>query len=63
MRPQPLIAAEDVEATSRWPEVSVGSYPYFHEDGPEVEVVLKSADLEVLGAAGAWLGGELDRLT
>jgi molybdenum cofactor synthesis domain-containing protein len=58
-----IIAPALVEATSRWPEVSVGSYPYFHEDGPEVEVVLKSADSDVLDTAGTWLEGELDRLT
>jgi molybdenum cofactor synthesis domain-containing protein len=58
-----VIAPALVEATSRWPKVSVGSYPYFHEDGPEVEVVLKSADLDVLDAAGVWLEAELDRLT
>ncbi|MFL5927942.1 MAG: competence/damage-inducible protein A [Gaiellaceae bacterium] len=58
-----VIATALVEATRRWPEVSLGSYPYFHEDGPEVEVVLKSADSDVLGAAGEWLEDELDRLT
>jgi molybdenum cofactor synthesis domain-containing protein len=58
-----IIAPALVEATGRWPEVSVGSYPYFYDDGPEVEVVLKSADSDVLAAAAAWLEGELDRLT
>jgi molybdenum cofactor synthesis domain-containing protein len=52
-----------VEATARWPAVSVGSYPSFHETGPQVEVVLKSSDKDTLGAAVAWLEGELDRLT
>jgi molybdenum cofactor synthesis domain-containing protein len=51
------------QATARWPAVSVGSYPSFAESGPEVEVVLKSADPEALGAAKTWLGAELDRLT
>jgi molybdenum cofactor synthesis domain-containing protein len=51
------------QATSRWPEVSVGSYPSFHEAGPEVEVVLKSADPEALAAAKTWLAGELARVT
>jgi molybdenum cofactor synthesis domain-containing protein len=51
------------QATARWPAVSVGSYPSFKESGPEVEVVLKSADPEALGAAKTWLGAELDRLT
>jgi len=51
------------EATWRWPAVSVGSYPSFDPGGPQVEVVLKSADSEALAAAKSWLGGELDRLT
>lgn len=52
-----------VEATTRWPTVSVGSYPSFDDSGPQVEVVLKSAEKDTLGAAVAWLESELDRLT
>jgi molybdenum cofactor synthesis domain-containing protein len=52
-----------VTATARWPGVSVGSYPSFRETGPEVEVVLKSADSDALVAATAWLESELERLT
>jgi molybdenum cofactor synthesis domain-containing protein len=52
-----------VEATARWPGVSVGSYPYFFDTGSQVEVVLKSADKDTLGAAVAWLESELDSLT
>ena len=52
-----------VEATNRWTTVSVGSYPSFYEIGPQVEVVLKSADKDTLGAAVAWLESELDALT
>ena len=51
------------QATERWPGVSVGSYPSFERSGPQVEVVLKSADPEALGAAKTWLESELDRLT
>jgi molybdenum cofactor synthesis domain-containing protein len=51
------------QATARWPEVLVGSYPSFQPSGPEVEVVLKSSDPDVLEAARAFLEGELDRLT
>lgn len=51
------------EATARWPAVSVGSYPSFQPTGPEVEVVLKSADADALAAAKSWLETELDRLT
>src|SRR6185437_10793755 len=38
-------------ATVRWPAVSIGSYPRFTTDGPEVEVVLKSPDAKSLDAA------------
>ena len=51
------------EATARWPAVTVGSYPSFQPGGPEVEVVLKSADADALAAAKSWLSLELDRLT
>jgi molybdenum cofactor synthesis domain-containing protein len=51
------------QTTARWPEVLVGSYPSFQPSGPEVEVVLKSCDPDVLEAARAFLEGELDRLT
>src|SRR6059058_5378470 len=37
-----LIASALVEAGERWPAVLVGSYPSFGDDGPSVEVVLKS---------------------
>jgi molybdenum cofactor synthesis domain-containing protein len=47
-------------ATVRWPQVSIGSYPRFLPDGPEVEVVLKSADSSALAAAVAWLQPQLD---
>ncbi len=48
------------EATRRHPEVTVGSYPSFLDTGPEVEVVLKSADAEALDAAAAWLETALE---
>ena len=57
------IAATLAEATGRWPSVSVGSYPSFAADGPEVEVVLKSADPEALAEASAWLAEALDTLS
>jgi molybdenum cofactor synthesis domain-containing protein len=47
------------EATQRHPQVTVGSYPRFLEDGPEVEVVLKSSDDAALAAASAWVEREL----
>jgi molybdenum cofactor synthesis domain-containing protein len=40
-----------VEATERWPNVLVGSYPSFPPEGPEVEVVLKSSDPAALAEA------------
>ena len=58
-----IISPALVEATARWPDVLVGSYPSFGDDGPEVEVVLKSSDSDALAAARTWLEGELDRLT
>jgi molybdenum cofactor synthesis domain-containing protein len=48
------------EATRRHPSVSVGSYPRFLDDGPEVEVVLKSPDEEALSEASAWLQAALE---
>ena len=43
------------EATRRHPAVTVGSYPRFLADGPEVEVVLKSSDRAALSAAASWV--------
>jgi molybdenum cofactor synthesis domain-containing protein len=42
-------------ATVRWPAVRIGSYPRFLADGPEVEIVLKSAKPDKLAEAVAWL--------
>ncbi len=50
-------------ATVRWPKVSIGSYPRFKPEGPEVEVVLKSADATALAEAVAWLEPALDEVT
>ena len=58
-----LISPALAEATTRWPAVQVGSYPSFDPSGPEVEVVLKASDPDLLEAARAWLEAELDRLT
>jgi molybdenum cofactor synthesis domain-containing protein len=57
-----LIASALAEAGERWPDVLVGSYPSFLRTGPEVEVVVKSSDAEVLAAASSWLGARLDEL-
>jgi molybdenum cofactor synthesis domain-containing protein len=43
------------EATRRHPAVTIGSYPRFLRDGPEVDVVLKSSDEEALAEAIAWI--------
>ena len=48
------------EATRRHPGVTVGSYPSFFDTGPQVEVVLKSADAEALSEAAAWVEAALD---
>jgi molybdenum cofactor synthesis domain-containing protein len=47
----------------RHPAVAVGSYPSFLPSGPEVEVVLKSADAAALEAAAAWIEPELAAAT
>lgn len=49
------------EATIRYPLVVVGSYPRFLVDGPETDVVLKSADVAALAEATAWLEAALER--
>ena len=49
-----------VEATERGPTVLVGSYPTFTAAGPEVEVVLKSADSAALQEAVAFMAATLD---
>jgi nicotinamide-nucleotide amidase len=56
------IAAALAEATERWPNVMVGSYPSFDAGGPKVEVVLKSSDTAALDEASRWLAGALDTL-
>ena len=53
-----------LEATiERHPGVVVGSYPTFGDDGPEVEVVVKSSDPEAFTAASAWIEAALDEAT
>jgi molybdenum cofactor synthesis domain-containing protein len=49
------------EVTRLHPAVDVGSYPRFLEDGPEVEVVLKSTDEAALAGAVRWLVEALGR--
>jgi molybdenum cofactor synthesis domain-containing protein len=50
-----VIAPALVEVGERWPGVLVGSYPSFGDDGPSVEVVVKSSDAAELADASAWL--------
>ncbi len=57
-----LISPALAVATGRWPAVLVGSYPSFGDAGPEVEVVLKSADPDALEAARAFLEEEIESL-
>ena len=50
-----------LEATiERHPSVLVGSYPTFGEDGPQVEVVVKSSDPDEFAAARAWIEAALE---
>jgi nicotinamide-nucleotide amidase len=51
------------EMCERYPDVLVGSYPSFGAEGPEVEVVVKSNDPQLLAAATAWIEGALDDAT
>jgi nicotinamide-nucleotide amidase len=46
-------------ATVRWPQISIGSYPRFKPEGPEVEIVLKTEDARALAEAVSWLEPEL----
>jgi len=55
-----IIAPALVEAGERWPGVLVGSYPMFSDDGPTVEVVVKSSDADALRAASEWLAAALE---
>lgn len=57
-----LLAPALEHATAVWPAVSVGSYPSFHETGPQVEIVLKSSDPDALAEASAFLDNGLSRL-
>jgi molybdopterin-biosynthesis enzyme MoeA-like protein len=50
------------EATERHPAVTVGSYPTFTPNGPQVEVVLKSAQPAALAAAVAYVESALERV-
>jgi nicotinamide-nucleotide amidase len=56
-----IIAPALVEAGERWPGVLVGSYPTFGDDGPTVEVVVKSSDADALRAASEWLAAALEQ--
>jgi molybdenum cofactor synthesis domain-containing protein len=55
-----IIAPALVEVGERWPGVFVGSYPTFGDDGPTVEVVVKSSDADALRAASEWLAAALE---
>ena len=51
------------ESARLHPGVLVGSYPRFSSAGPEVDVVLKSADPDALRAAVAWIEEALEEAT
>jgi nicotinamide-nucleotide amidase len=55
-----VIAPALVEVGERWPNVLVGSYPTFGEDGPTVEVVVKSSEPDELAAASQWLAAAIE---
>ena len=56
------IAAILAEVERRHPTVLFGSYPSFHADGPQVELVAKSSDERELAAAVEWLERAVDGL-
>jgi molybdenum cofactor synthesis domain-containing protein len=56
------IVAVLAEAAERFPGVLVGSYPSF-EGGPEVEVVVKSSEEDLLREASSWIEDALARTT
>ena len=47
-------------ATRLHPAVTIGSYPRFLADGPEVEIVLKSTNSSELARAVEWIEASLD---
>jgi molybdenum cofactor synthesis domain-containing protein len=55
------IAGLLAEATERWPDVLVGSYPRFLASGPEVDLVLKSGDGRALRDAASFVEQRLGR--
>lgn len=55
-----VLAPTLVGVGERWPGVLVGSYPTFSDEGPRVEVVLKSSDADALAAAAAWFESALE---
>jgi molybdenum cofactor synthesis domain-containing protein len=57
------IAPAMIEAGQRWPAVLIGSYPTFTDDGPRVEIVVKSSDADELRQASEWLAAELQRFS
>ena len=52
-----------MEASERYPDVVVGSYPSFAGGSSEVEVVVKSADAAELEAAVDWIEAALETAT
>lgn len=60
-RGESALAPALVEVGERWPTVLVGSYPTFSDDGPRVEVVLKSSDADALDAAAAWFESAVEQ--
>lgn len=54
------IAAVLAAAGERHPGVLIGSYPSFHPEGGEVEIVVKSSDPVALAVATGWLEAELE---
>lgn len=54
-RQEPEIADVLTEATVRWPEVAVGSYPRFELEPPQVLVTIEARDPDAVEACRAWI--------
>jgi hypothetical protein len=58
-RPEGEIAGPFAELQQRYPDVPMGSYPFYRDGRPGTQLVLRSTDPERLAAAEAELKGLL----
>lgn len=60
LRTEPQIADTLIDATRRWPQVEIGSYPRLDDTPRRVIVTMEGRDVGAVDACAAWLSGELD---